>query len=124
MDFDDKDLFKEDNIPQSNWFKFDKVGDKVGGEVSEIFDKPGSGDFPDQRVFVLRQKDGSMINVGIKKTSDYIIGRTNNVKLGDILGFEFKKEIPAKVKGHHPAKSIEVYVKHVEAPKEFGSFGD
>lgn len=55
------------------------------------------------------------MKVGLKKTSDYLMGRTNGVEAGDMVGFEFKKEIPAKTKGHHPAKSIEVYVK--KAPK-------
>lgn len=105
------DLFDEKNIPESNWFKFEKVGDRVSGTVVEIFEKPEKDAFPAQRCYTLKQKDGSLINVGVKKTSDYLMGRTNQVTIGDDLGFEFKKEIPAKTKGHHPAKSIEVYVR-------------
>lgn len=112
------DLFNESNIPESNWFSFDKVGDRVQGEVMEVFDKPSTNPtFEDQRVFVLKQKDGSLINVGIKKSKDYLMGRTNGVLPGDTLGFEFKAEIPPKVKGFHPAKSIEIYVRK-GAPKE------
>lgn len=115
------DLFSPENVPESNWFKFEKVGDRVGGIVTEIFDKPEKAGFPAQRCFTLRQKSGELINVGIKKTSDYIIGRTNGVAVGDELGFEFKKEIPAKTKGHHPAKSIEPFVRKAvpSADKEF-----
>jgi len=117
---DEKELFDKKNIPESNWFSFDKVGARVMGEVVEMFDKPSTNPtFPDQRVFILKQKDGGFINVGIKKTSDYIIGRTNGVQPGDTVGFEFVKEIPPKTKGFHPAKSIEVYVKKAPANTEF-----
>src|SRR5690606_8974371 len=104
-------------IPQSNWFKFEKVGDKVSGEVLEISEKPAKDDFPAQRCFLLKQANGEQINVGIKVTSDYLMGRTNNVAPGDLIGFEFKKEIPPSKKGFNPAKSIEVYVKK-QAPRE------
>lgn len=112
------ELFNEKNIPESNWFKFEKVGDRVAGEVVGISEKPASGDFAAQRVFQLKQKEGALLNVGIPVTKDYLMGRTNSVKLGDILGFEFKKEIPPSKKGFAPAKSIEVYVKHVEHSEE------
>ncbi len=32
------ELFDEKNIPESNWFKFDKVGAKIAGVVEEIYD--------------------------------------------------------------------------------------
>jgi hypothetical protein len=112
---EEKDLFNEENIPESNWFKFEKVGDKVMGEVVEVFIKKSTDAmFADQRVFVLKQKDGSLINVGIKVTSDYLMGRTNMVATGDIVGFEFKKEIPPTKKGFKPAKSIEIYLRKGE----------
>ena|SRR3990167_4402338 len=109
------DIFDEKNIPESNWFKFEKVGDKISGEVLEIVEKSSTNPtFPSQRVFTVKKNDGEILNVGIKTTSDYLMTRTKNVKAGDMIGFEFKKEIPAKVKGYSPAKSIEVYVKHAE----------
>lgn len=108
------DIFDEKNIPESAWFKFEKVGDKISGEVLEMEDKKSSNPtFPDQRVFTIKKTDGEIINVGLKTTSDYLMTRTKNIKPGDLVGFEFKKEIPAKVKGYNPAKSIEVYVKHM-----------
>lgn len=116
------DLFDEKNIPASNWFKFEKVGDKVSGVVDEIFTKAGSDGFKDQKVFALKQEDGSVINVGVSIDKTFIIQRTNKVRAGDILGFEFQKEIPAQTKGHHPAKSIIPYIKYTEegdAAREF-----
>lgn len=116
------DLFNEKNIPESNWFKFETVGDRVSGEVVEIFEKPEVGEFAAQRCFSLKQDDESIIHVGIKKTNQYLMGRTNNVVLGDRLGIEFKAEIPPKVKGFHPAKSMEVYIMKGEAKSGFGDF--
>lgn len=106
------DLFAEENIPASNWFKFEKVGDKIAGEVVEIYETEDKAQFPGQRVFVLKKADGDTVNVGLKRNSDYLMQRSKNVKVGDILGVEFKAEIPPKVKGNHPAKSIEIYIKH------------
>ena len=108
-----KELFDEKNVPESNWFKFDKVGAKVAGVVEEIYDKPGKDEFPAQKVFVLKTKDGS-VNVGVKKDNTYLIVTTNKVRKGDILGFEFTKEIPATKKGYNPAKSITPYVKYTD----------
>ena len=116
------DLFNEENIPASNWFKFDVVGAKVSGIVEEISTKKGSDGFKDQKVFALKQEDGSVMNVGISVDKTFILQRTNKVRVGDLLGFEFQKEIPATTKGHHPAKSIIPYIKYLpegDAVREF-----
>ncbi len=112
------DIFDPENVPASNWFKFDNVGDKVAGVLVGYEAERVSRDetMPNQRVFELKQKDGTIVKVGIAITKDYIIGRTNGVKLGDIVAFEFKKEIPPSKKGFAPAKSIEVYIKKGVAP--------
>lgn len=114
MDNSLDNLFEKDNIPESSWFKFEKVGDKVAGVVEDIYEKEGKDDFPDQKIFVLKTKDGSLMNVGIKKENIYLIQSTNKVRKGDILGFEFTKEIPPSKKGYNPAKSITPYVKYTE----------
>lgn len=107
------DLFSDENKPASNWFKFEKVGDKVSGVVLENpYTKAGVDDFKDQRVFVLRTQEGEEVNVGVNIDRDYLIQRTNKIRQGDIVGFSFAKEIPATKKGYSPAKSIEVYVKY------------
>jgi len=113
------DVFSEENIPESNWFKFENVGDKIAGTVVEIKDKPGQGVFGPERVWTLKLADESLMNVGIPLNKDYVIGRANTAKLGDILGFAFVKEVPSATKGFAPAKSIEVYVKHVEGEQAF-----
>jgi len=120
----DNDLFDKENIPQSPWFSFVKVGDKVSGEVVEIFEKPVTGEFPAQICLGLKQEDGSVLNVGLKKfkkdgiSPSYLAARMKNVALGDMVGFEFKKEIPPTVKGYHAAKSIEIFLKKADAREE------
>lgn len=119
--------FNEKDIPASNWFKFNNVGDSVMGIVVETFQKKGDGTLPDQKVFVLKQKDGEEVNVGIKENNTFVIQRTNKVRAGDMVKFEFTKEIPATQKGFSPAKSITPYVKYTpegdkvrEVEKEMG----
>lgn len=110
------DLFSKENIPESNWFKFDKVGARVSGILAENYrvKKDTSGVYGDQRVFALIQPDGSTVNVGIRLDKENLIQRTNKLRQGDKVGFEFTKEIEPSKKGYNPAKSIEVYVKYTE----------
>lgn len=124
---EEADIFNEDNIPQSTWFKFEKVGDRVSGIVTEIYDKEGSNNLPDQKVYVLKQEDGSEVSVGIKKQNKFIVQRLSKVVPGDKVGFKFEKEIPAKVKGYSAAKSITPYVQYTpegdEIRKDKNAFG-
>lgn len=87
------------------WFAFTNVGDKIGGFIRDMFEQPGNGAFQAQRVFTIEKKDGTLWNVGLKRTN-YTLTRTDALQIGDELGVIFEKEIPAKVKGHHPAKSL------------------
>jgi hypothetical protein len=75
-----------------------------------MFELPERDGMPAQRCFTLQEKDGELTNVGLKRTS-YILSRTDMLQVGDMLGVKFEREIPAKVKGHHPAKSLTIYSK-------------
>lgn len=109
--------FSADDKAEAQWAKFDKIGVRYSGIVEEVYEKPGQDAFPAQRVFVLKQSDGEIINVGISMNKDYVIQRTNRVQPGDKLGFEYTKDIPASTKGYAPAKSIEVYWRQAEVVK-------
>ena len=111
-----KDFFSPENIPQSNWMKFNKVGDTVKGTLTETFDKRGNGTLPDQKVFVLSDveingiaQEGST-NVAIKTANSYVLERVKRAKFGQIIGFKFEKEIPPSKPGLNPAKSITPYL--------------
>jgi len=111
------DIFNDNNIPASNWFKFEKVGDKVGGIVVSRRDKDAVGTMPAQITFLLKNVSGIMngeafseaeMNVGVKD-NDFFRPRLAKVQAGDKLGFHFKEEIASRVKGNHPAKSIQPF---------------
>lgn len=106
----EKELFDDKNIPESPWFKFEKVGDKVSGVIESVFESPAQGEYPAQRCFALEQEDGSIINVGIAVNKTYLISRTSSAMVGDKLGFRFDKEVPSATKGYAKAKSIEVFL--------------
>ncbi len=110
--------FDEDEKAEAQWFKFDKIGARIAGEVVEIYEKPAQDAFPAQRVFSLKLSDGEIMNVGISMNKDYVIQRTNRCRVGDKLGFHYTKDIPATTKGYAAAKSIEVYWRQVDAPVE------
>jgi hypothetical protein len=115
----EEEFFGQDTEVQSNWFKFEKIGDKVKGTVSRIFEKEatlnpnGSVLYPKQLCFSLEDatvyKNGvatkeAEINVGVKYETFY--SRLRKVLEGDMLGFVFDSEIPAKTKGFSNAKVI------------------
>ncbi len=110
----DDNFFSDDNKPQSNWFKFEKIGDRVKGEVVDITMQPAKGAFPAQKVFALRQEDGSVLNVGISDNKKYLLDRVRGAEIGDTLGFEYKDEVKSATAGFAPAKSIEAYLKKGE----------
>lgn len=87
------------------WFSFTNVGDRIGGVIKDMFEQPATGAFQAQRVFTIEKPDGSLWNVGLKRTN-YTLTRTDGLQIGDELGITFEKEIPAKIKGHHAAKSL------------------
>lgn len=110
------DLFSEENKPESNWAKFEKVGDAYSGTLVGVSDKEGVGNYPAQRVYELRQEDGSIVNVGISEHKSYVTSRANQAQMGDELGFQFAKEVPSQTKGNAPAKSIEVFIRKGATP--------
>ena len=110
------------------WFKFESVGDKIGGTVRDMFELPSRDGMPAQRCFTIETKEGNVLNVGLKRTN-YILTRTDMLQLGDQLGVKFEKEIPPKIKSFHPAKSMVIFTKligpragltakDIEVPKE------
>jgi len=92
---------------QSNWFKFENVGDRIKGTLLGKELKKGT-DYPDQWVYQLRDEDGIVWNVGVSVNKVGTIGRLNNCKVGQIIGIWFEKEIESKRAGFAPAKCLTV----------------
>jgi len=95
-----------------NWFKFDEVGKKVGGYIRDVFYRPAEGNFSEQRGLTLEQPDGTLVNVGIKHI-DFILAKTDGLRLNDPVTIVFEKELPPQVKGNSPTKQFGFYGKNL-----------
>jgi hypothetical protein len=120
--------FSEEYVPQSNWMKFEQVGDYVKGTFLSKELKEGTDGFPAQMVYELTRceavsngvkleldKDDSIL-VGISK--DFVNQKLKKVERGRRIGVKFEKEIPASKKGYAPAKSLLPYVWEMDATFE------
>ena len=94
---------------QSNWFKFEKVNDRIKGTLLGKKLQPGQDAYPDQWVYQLKREDGNVWNVGISVGKVGTIERMNNVKIGEIVGILFEKQGEPSKKGYAPAKMLKVF---------------
>lgn len=99
-----------------NWAKFENVGDLVQGFIRDVFFREGEGDFKEQRGITLETPTGELINVGIKQI-DFVLAKTDHLRLGDPLTIVFEKEIPPSVKGYSPTKQFGFYGKNLDENK-------
>lgn len=95
-----------------NWAKFEAVGAKVQGYIRDVFFRASEGQFAEQRGITLEQPDGTLVNVGIKHI-DFVLAKTDNLRLGDPVTIVFEKEIPPSVKGHSATKQFAFYGKNL-----------
>lgn len=100
-------IFNENNKVTSNYMKFEKVGDKTEGTYVEKRVVVNSlRNDSEQCVYTLKQADGSLIDIYGKPGID---AQMRNVRLGQIIGFEFVREIPPTRPGYKPTHVIQVY---------------
>lgn len=93
---------------ESNWKKFEKVGDNIKGTlVNKRFQK-GEAPFGDQWVYELKTEDGNIWNVPVSAKKAGTVQRLNSLKLGTITGIVFHSEGESAVKGGHKAKNLKV----------------
>lgn len=103
------DDFKGGVEVQSNWMKFEKIGDKVKGTLLGHKTVPSTNPtFPDQEVYEIRKADGTMVNVGISLKKSGTVARLNSMKVGEIVGILFESETPPTTKGFAPAKNLKI----------------
>jgi len=99
-----------------NWFKAEKVGDKVQGYIRDVFYRKAEGFYKDTRGITLEQTDGTLINVSIKRI-DFILGDTDNARLGDPLTVVFESEKTSKQVGFSPTKIFGYYWRNIDETK-------
>jgi len=117
------DLFSQDNIPQSNYMKFEKVGDIAKWTLTGVSHKDSDWVFPAQTIYHLTNAEKWTAEIGandeiknpkleavgelnIGSSKSFVNDRLKGAKEWDIIGMAFIKEIPAKTKWYQNAKSI------------------
>lgn len=101
-----------------NWAEFKTVGDTVQGFIRDVFYRPAEGQYKEQRGITLEQTDGTYINVGIKYI-DFVLSKTNGLRLGDPLTVVLDEEKPSATKGFSPTKIFGYYGKNL--PENVGN---
>ena len=129
-------FFNEDNEVQNNWIKFNKIGDHVKGtliDMREIDSRiPGQegkkvkvyelkahyGEFhelDDKKKIIeppIEISDGEFWNVGGRPVID---NQMRNIKIGQVIGFQFTDEKPNTKKGYNALKIIKVRAGEMDA---------
>lgn len=86
-----------------DWAKFENVGDMVQGFIVDVFYRPADGMFKEQRGFTLKQANGELINVAIKRLP-FILSKTDDLRLGDPLTIKLEELKKSDTKGFSPTK--------------------
>lgn len=99
-----------DSKPKGTFVKFTNVGDEVQGTYIDRYE--GESRFGPQTVIVLKDKEGNLKNVGVKKdtkASEILIKEVDKANFGEIVGFRLSSIKPPKVSGYNPSKIIKFY---------------
>lgn len=99
-------IFTEENKATFNWWKKEKFGDKIEGTLTDIRRQINQLSGKEQTIYELLSAEEEIWLVG---GSVGIDAQMKNVKLGQIVGFEYIKEIPNKKKGLNPIKVVQCY---------------
>lgn len=105
-------LSKPRNMAWKNWAKFEKVGDKVQGFIRDVFYRPAEGQFQENRGITIEQKDGVLINVGVKRLT-FILVDTDSLRIGDPLTVELTELKKSETKGFSATKIFSYYGKNI-----------
>lgn len=105
-----EDKFAGGQEVQSNWFKFNAVGDGVKGTlVDKVLQESQDDAFGDQMIYKFKCEGGEIWNVGISMKKTGTIDRLNKCKFGEIVAVVFDSEGDSAIKGGHKAKNLKVY---------------
>jgi len=116
------DLFDSSNQAESNWFKFENVGDIIKWTVVEVTNKPAADPFPAQTVYSLTNastwtceivdwmpknpKLEKVWDIFVASSKNFVVSRLAWVKPWDIIGLAFTESIKSKKAWFANAKSI------------------
>lgn len=99
-------IFNDDNKVKANWFKFEKVGDRIEGTLIARREMMNQLRGEMQMIYEIMLENGEVWNVGSKKAIDIQMRR---VREGQIVGFEFVEERKPSKPGLNKIKVVQVY---------------
>jgi len=116
----DFDNFEEDALDRprdkawDNFFSWKdaEIGTKVQGYIRDAFWRPAEGVYKSARGITLEQPDGVLVNVTVKDL-DFILAKTDNLRMGDPLTIVFVEEKPPKTKGQYGTKIYDYFGKNL-----------
>lgn len=91
------------DVAWGTWQKFEKVDDSIQGFVRDAFYRPADGLFKEQRGITIEKKDGTLVNVGIKRLP-FVLSQTDDVRIGDPLRITLSELKPSSTKGYNATK--------------------
>lgn len=100
-----------DEVVKGKFFSFSKIGDAVQGTFIDKYEARDTYQ-NEQIVYVLKDKNGIVHNVGIKKTNTILNEQLAPAKLGFIVGLRYEEDKPSKKNPGKMAKIIRPYFDH------------
>jgi len=100
------DIFAETTPESGEFFKFEKIGDKIQGtyiSMSQSIDTFQNN----QNVYLIKDSAGKIWNVAFRESNVIVNERMKAISLGQIVGFSFDEERPGKM--GNKAKIIRIY---------------
>jgi len=94
------------NKVKSSWWQKNSVGDKIEGTLINKRTQLNQLSGKDQNIYELKLPNGEYWNVG---GSIAIDAQMRQVRLGQIVGFEYIEERPSKKPGMSPTKVVQVW---------------
>jgi len=98
-------IFDTDNKLTRDFWKYPNIGDKVSGTFIRKSSQTNRINGQEQILYEIKTPEGKIVTIGGKRGIDM---QMQNVKLGQIVGFEYVEERPSK-EGLNPAKIVQVY---------------
>lgn len=108
--------FTDQDAVKANWWKLTEVGVSIQGTLTRKFEQNNSASGEIQQCYELKTEDGEFCNVGGKPAID---AQMRNVKLGQIVKFQYIEERPSKIATKNAAKIVQVFSNKEAVDKEW-----
>jgi hypothetical protein len=102
------DIFSQGKITQTVWATFKEIGDAVQGTYIGKSKAINKYSMP-QTVYELLAEDGTIIKTGVLDTKKIFHDEMSHVNLGQIIGFKYTKNLPARNGTGNDTKIISIW---------------